>query len=58
MVVMFLINSRDDDYNDVNYSWYKQEAAIKSPIHVLSLPKKIYVNNVDYIPQSYKFFFV
>lgn len=55
---MFLINSRDDDYNDVNYSWYKQEAAIKSPIHVLSLPKKIYVNNVDYIPQSYKFFFV
>lgn len=55
---MYSINFRDDDYNDVNYPWYKQEAILKGPFHVLSSPKKIYVNNVNYIPQSYRFILI
>lgn len=55
---MFLINFRDDDNNDVNYSWYKQEAALKGDVHVLNSIKKEYINDVSYIPQSYRFVFI
>lgn len=49
---MFLINFHDDDLNDINYSWYKEEAGLLGNIHVLKSPNKAYVDNVGYIPQS------